>query len=365
MEEKKIVFVLEHFSPHIGGAETLFANLIKSLDKKKYKVLVLTSNSSGYAGRKKFFGATVIYHSWPSIFGHPIPLFKDICSYVKEADIVHTSLYSSALITFFISRHYKKKCILTVYECLNKKWFYIEKNFLRALFFLLVERLSLSPKYAQIIAISNSTKNDLEKIGIKNVFVVYPILDEYSQKTTNINRDGPRKFFLYFGRPGKTKGIFTLLEAVKLINIRKQEFQYRFLLILSNDPLSERKKITQFIRKYNLGKLVLVVDSVPKKELNGYISNSYCCIVPSLTEGFGYSAAEVCALKKPIIISNTPSLLEIAYGKVIIFLNNKSEDLYLAIIKAVDDRFCLVKKDMIIFNSKKQIKTLNDIYSLK
>jgi hypothetical protein len=43
VEPIKILFVLEYYSPHIGGMETLFQNLCEGLVKRGYKVAVVTS----------------------------------------------------------------------------------------------------------------------------------------------------------------------------------------------------------------------------------------------------------------------------------------------------------------------------------
>ena len=42
----KIVFVVEHFYPYLGGAEELFYNLSTSLAKKGFKVIVITTKHS-------------------------------------------------------------------------------------------------------------------------------------------------------------------------------------------------------------------------------------------------------------------------------------------------------------------------------
>jgi len=54
---------------------------------------------------------------------------------------------------------------------------------------------------------------------------------------------------------------------------------------------------------------------VSRSELPSYIAASDCIVVPSLSEGFGFAAAESCAMGKLIVASNVASLPEVVSGK--------------------------------------------------
>ena len=83
-------------------------------------------------------------------------------------------------------------------------------------------------------------------------------------------------------------------------------------------------------------------DSVPYKKLPNYIKATDCVVVPSLTEGFGFTAAESCAMNKSIVASNTTSLPEVISGKYVLIKPKNPE----AIAKGVE-----------MVHNKKTIKT--------
>lgn len=52
-------------------------------------------------------------------------------------------------------------------------------------------------------------------------------------------------------------------------------------------------------------------------QLREYLSSVDTVVVPSLVEGFGFSAAETCALGKNLVYSNVAALPEVVFGKVV------------------------------------------------
>jgi len=60
---------------------------------------------------------------------------------------------------------------------------------------------------------------------------------------------------------------------------------------------------------------VIILNSVPFKELPYYIKVADCVVVPSLTEGFGLTAVESNTMGIPVVASNTTSLPEVISGK--------------------------------------------------
>lgn len=365
MNKINLIFILEHFYPHIGGAEKLFFNLINELRlDKRFQITVLTSNSGGITGVKKYSENFLVYYfNWPSFFGHPIPLFKDVKNFIKKADLVHTGTYTSGFFSFFYAKFFKKKIVLTVYENLFHRWFFIE-NFIKATLFFLFEFITVHLPFDFYIAISKATKKDLKSVFIdeKKIEVVYPFLEEkfrIRKKTKEINGN----YFLYYGRPGKTKGLFILLKAINLIRDQLKKNKIYFNFILSFDPFNERNKIISFIKKRNLNSLIKVLPPQSEKKLLKIISNCKCVIIPSITEGFGYTTYEAIQLKKPVIISNTGSLKEIVSGNYLIFKNRDFNDLANKIIKAINGKF-LYNENIFFIDKKLEIKKLKKIYLL-
>lgn len=82
---------------------------------------------------------------------------------------------------------------------------------------------------------------------------------------------------------------------------------------------------------------MLIRSSLSRSDLAKAIEQADVVVVPSLTEGFGFSALEACQMGKRLISSNGCSLPEVVYGEVILFENRDDEDLARA-IKAVIEK---------------------------
>lgn len=344
----KICLITEHFPPHIGGVEIVFYEYAKRLRKKGHQVRVVTSNSGGITGPKRQQGILIDYINTISLFGHPILPRKKIAPYIKWADVVHTTTLTAALPSISLSKKYKKPCILMTHEVLANKWFQIEKNPLKALGFLLFEWYTITKKYTLWQTVSQATAKDLSKYSIasKRITTIPHGIDYHvwnkKVKKNNLHKllkvEQSKKIFLYNGRPGQTKGIFVLLKAIKIIHDSLPK-NFIFGFIISNKPRRERKKFERLIKKYKLQNIIKISDSLPYSKLPGYRKGCFAFIVPSITEGFGFTAAETSALEVPIIASDTGSIPEVVSGKVLFFKNNNPNDLAKKILLATKNKF--------------------------
>ncbi|MBR0149041.1 MAG: glycosyltransferase family 4 protein [Lachnospiraceae bacterium] len=333
-----ITWIVPHFPPHIGGGEKLYYDVCRQLVKRGCQVRVVTSSSGGIKGHRRIKGLDVFYCDWPLIFGHPLVKISDIVKHVRRADIVHTTIYSTAIKTNLVSAFYNKKCITTIHEVMGDKWFWFEKNPVKALAFGIYEKLiiSLCP---YVHAVSRATARDFEKYKghCRHLFQIYNYLrlpaasviekeDIDFREVFSLKDD--EKGILYFGRPAKNKGIFVLLKAIAAIKDKPMiRGKARFCMILADEPSDGRKEVMEFIADNGLSDMVSIRSSLPRTKLLKVISQSNLCVIPSVTEGFGYSAAEACALKRPVIASDGGSLKEVVSGKCRFFKNMDSCDL--------------------------------------
>ena len=365
-----ILFILEHFYPHIGGAETIFKGYASYLVKNGCNVTVATSNSGGIDGVQTIEGITVHYFPWKSFFGHPLPSFRDIEPLAKSCDVIHTATYTAAPFARIVAKKYHKPCVITVYEALGKKWFWIEQNRIKAMLFYMFEHWVVSQQYDMYHAISDATQKDLllKKIPPQNIVTIYPGVSFHKNSHTDEKPMIPadKRYFLYFGRPGKTKGIFVLLEAIKKAHAHLPS-DVHFLCVMSNDPYTEKKMFIDEIQHFQLHQRVTIIDSLPTEQLNAVIQHAFCVIIPSITEGFGFSAVESCVLGKPVIVSDAGSLPEVVFGKVLQFQNRNSEDLAKNIMLALENKFSLVTSKTFDWNesTQKLIELYNKVHSQK
>ena len=338
----RILFITEHFYPHIGGSEKLLLDLAVSLVKNNQEVRVVTSNSGGINGTHKYNDIKIYSCKWPSLFGHPIPNKKDINNHIKWADIVQTAQYTAAPKALMVAKRFNKPCVLMAYEYLGNSWSIVDNPF-RATIFKLFEKWVFNKPYDQFIAISKATRKDLISAHINptRIKVIYPVFNNFSYwKNKNKSRHNSMKNFIYYGRPGKTKGVFILLDAIRQLDESLSE-EIVFTFILSNDPITERDRFNELVKQYKLDKRIVILESQEQDKLKSLIIESYCVIVPSFTEGFGYSAYQACMLGKKIIVSDAGSLPEVISGKCLIFKSGDSKSLALAINKAINNKFTL------------------------
>lgn len=347
----KVCLVVGHFFPHIGGVEKLFLDFAKGIQNAGHEVRVITSNSGGVTGRNEFEGIDTYYYPWKIFCGHPIPRIRDLEEHIKWADMVHTTTFTVANPTRKIAKKLKKPVVVTIHEVLGNKWFWVEKNPLKALIFKLYEKQVCCKNYDFIHVDSEATKKDYIKYygNRENIECIYLSVDgdvkQLAQTSSfNVynyfNIDCKNKIVLYFGRPGQSKGIFVYLEA---LHILKEKYDItklkdvQFCFLLANDPLKQKLKFLKGIKKYELEEIVKVQDSVKRRDLFKCINDAEMVVVPSITEGFGLCAAETCVLEKKIVYSDGGSLPEVVSGRCLGFENRNSEDLadklYNALIK--------------------------------
>lgn len=327
------------------------------------EVKVATSNSGGITGKAFYDGVEVHHFAWKGFFGHPIPALKDLGEFVEWADVVHAAILPSAPIALHITKKFNKPCVITVYEVLGKKWFWIEKNLIKAFLFYCFEQFVINQKYALCHTISHASQRDLEQYSKRkqNIVTIYPGIKKQIAMlaTDEIADDKAQKTFLYYGRPGKTKGIFVLFEAIQIAE-KDLPPDFKFVFILANDPIKDKKRLIKLVEETHLTERIQILDPKPEEELIAAIRQAYCVIVPSITEGFGYTAAESCSLGKRIIASDGGSLPEVVSGQALFFENRNSKDLAAKILLAAKGEFENLDKK--IFDWENSTKELLGIY---
>lgn len=374
----KVCYVLPHFYPHVGGGEQGAMQLIQEMLKKNIQVRVITSNSGGINGYRNYNGIDIYYYDWKMLFGHPIVRKKDLEEHIKWADLVHAFVYSPVKKSCNLARKYNKASLVTVHEVLGKRWFWIEKNYIKAFAFWFYEKYIVNTKCNYFHTFSHATEKDLKKSNkrakIKNIYCIVEE-KENNIESKKINKEKFYKYFnisqndivfLNYGRPGKTKGVFIYLEAIrKLLNdIDKEKIKnIKFCFIMAKDPMPERKKFINKVKKYNLEDYVIIRESVSREDLENYIMCTNYVVVPSITEGFGLSAIEACNFGKKLIHSSGGSLPEVTFGSVVEFENRNSEDLKNKLKGIIENKIEFTIKPRKDFSKETITSEMIDLYN--
>ena len=117
----------------------------------------------------------------------------------------------------------------------------------------------------------------------------------------------------------------------------------RLILILSRETKAEYRIIMRLVDEANRKtNNITVIDPVPLDRLPDYINIADTVVIPSLSEGFGFSAAESCMLGKKVVITDTGSLPEVIFGRVVKVQKADSHALAQGVIRMFNNDFEVV-----------------------
>ena len=127
-----------------------------------------------------------------------------------------------------------------------------------------------------------------------------------------------------------------MIEAAKIFNEKHKDATFHF--VLPKYPKPMRKKVMEYYKSHQ-PKQVKLYHELPYNELLQLKAKVNCAVIPSISEGFGFSAAECCAVSMPIISSERGALSEVTYGKVNRFYPYTAENLALALENAYQNKW--------------------------
>lgn len=196
----------------------------------------------------------------------------------------------------------------------------------------------------KIIAISNSTKNDLIKyygISPDKVSVIYPGLNRYCHPNSDsaavkavMEKHGiTGPYVLHVGALAEWRNVTRLIEAyqiaenavpgLRLALIGRPVWGYDLDAVLAARGLSDR---------------VIPIDYLSNEDLSAFYSGAGVLAIPSLAEGFGLPVIEAMACGAPVVASNISVLPETAGGAALLVDPFDPEEIAAAIVRLLTDR---------------------------
>lgn len=197
----------------------------------------------------------------------------------------------------------------------------------------------------KVIAISNSTKNDLVKywhipedritvawngLSIQN-FPPDPARDYCREHSLEKG-----KYILYISRievPGKNH--INLIKAYILLN---EELKREYKLVLAGSDWSGAEKVHEYAKSLPESDSIIFTGFLPDCDLADAYKNAACYVFPSLYEGFGLSLVEAMYYGTPCACSNNSSLGEIGEGAALLFDPENPKDISEKISKILTDK---------------------------
>lgn len=325
-----VLFVIEFYYPHVGGAETLFRHLAEGLVKHGYQVTVITLWQAGTATDEVHEGVHIVRVRTPNVaqrylfmlYALPLAL-----RYARQADIIHTTTYNAALPAWIVSRLARRPAVITVHEVFGDQWQKMPgMNPLIGWAYRLVEWGIIHLPFQHFIcdsAFTGSRLRQFTNLAANRTSTVYPAVDyDFWKRHLHQRRDLHRQLalplttslYLYFGRVGISKGVEYLVEAARTISRVVPES--RGVLILARDPLAPYQRLRRMIQDYGLEEHLIVLDPVPRADLPGYLLAANCVVIPSISEGFGYAAVEAATIGCTVVATTGHAVEEVLRERI-------------------------------------------------
>ena len=325
-----ILIVSEYYAPHLGGLETFCMNLAEGLAIRGHKVYIVTMQLPNTKSFEEINGVKIYRVRVPNKGGRywfSFLAIPTVWKLVRNCDVVHTTTYTATFPASLTAKLAHKPCVVTVHELFLSLWNDLEDmNSFSAMIHEVLERLVISLPFDKFVSVSRYTRNLLESVGIarEKSEMIYNGVRTDLFNPENGDSNEIRRLLglsddfvcLFYGRPGISKGVEYLIQAVPKIS--KEISRFKLVLILAKEPKKGFKRARNLIGKLDVAGRVVLLDPVPLRELPKYISCADCIIFPSLSEGFGLSVAECCAMKKPVIASSVGAIPEVISGRYIL-----------------------------------------------
>lgn len=295
----------------------LFGELAAELARRGHEVHVITSADPGDPRMEKRDRLTIRRIAAPAFARRYLFMLLALPSAIRaarRADLVHTTTYNAAIPAWIAARLARKPVVLTAHEVFGAQWQQMPgMNRLLGYAYRAFERFVLGLGFDHVITPSDFTRQRLPDPA--KATTVYNAVDhdfwsEGRHQRRDLGLPQGTFVYLYFGRPGVSKGVEFLLAAAA--RVARELPSSRLLMILSRDPAAQYRRVKKQIDA--LGEHVVLLDSVPRSELPSYLLAADCVVVPSISEGFGYSAVEAASLGCRVLATSGHATEELLTG---------------------------------------------------
>ena len=170
-----------------------------------------------------------------------------------------------------------------------------------------------------MIAVSKTTALDLQKLydvpsqKITTIYNGYASVGRPSDETIKSFGLKSYKYFLYIGTLQPRKNIPTLIQAFALYHKTHPDIK----LVIVGRKGWMYDSIFEEVKRLNIEDSVVFTGYV--KSLKMFYTNAIAYILPSLYEGFGLPVIEAMHYECPVIVSDTPALMEVSDGACLSF----------------------------------------------
>lgn len=304
----KIAHVRDTLYPYTkGGAQKRVWEISKRLANRGHEVHIF--------GMKYWDGKDVIVNEGVHLHGvcEPQKLFVGERRSIKQAIyfsykilfpllkedfdiIICDALYLHCFSAKVYSSLKRTPLVITWHEVWDDYWYeYLGK---KGVFGKAVERMTahLTDK---MVAVSERTKKDLERIGVRKEIKVIPNGIDFGE-IEMIKASEEESDIIFAGRLIKEKNVDVLIKAVKLV--RKEIPDIKCMIIGDGPEKSKLEKLNSDLKMDNNVRFTGFLEDYD--DVISYMKSSKVFVLPSTREGFGIVAMEANACGLPVVTVN-------------------------------------------------------------
>ncbi|EKE20919.1 MAG: glycosyl transferase group 1 [uncultured bacterium] len=237
----------------------------------------------------------------------------------------------------FIALSSESKLILTIHD-LSFEYFPESFSFKRRLWHVFINPKKLIKKASKVLAISDSTRDDLAvfyKIDPKKIEVIYNgISDEF----TKIDRNNPKllevknryklpfNFVLFLGTFEPRKNIIGIVQAYEILRDEKNKTLDRYKLVIAGSNGWKSKEIQKSIINSKYSQDIRWIKFIENEDKVYVYNLASLFVYPSFFEGFGIPPLEAMKCGVPVVAADNSSLVEtVGEGGVMVDANRPDE----------------------------------------
>lgn len=258
--------------------------------------------------------------------------FPPVEWFLGDIDVFHSPAHSPVYAYCPPARNW----VVTVHDLFTFKLNYDKKTKEKEM--IVLRRIELNAE--RVIAVSNSTRNDLLEIipSLDSRVVVIPegvderfyeenfssnILAKYGIKTP---------YILYLGAADSHKNLPRLVEVFKRLSNKAPHF-----LVFAGRMTERYKAVIKLTNEINLQDRVIFAGAIEENDISSIYKGADLLVLPSLYEGFGLVLLEAMASGTPVVASNVSSIPEVVGDAAKLFDPYDVEDIYDTIYTVASD----------------------------
>lgn len=321
------------------------------MSQEKKKVLIIGSDSTVKGGITSVIDS-FLNNEWKDIEVQLLPTYiegnsmkkinffiRSIYIYLKrlmknDFDIAHVHMsyngsFYRKLLIIKLSNLFKKKVILHLHGSEFEVFYNKSNNLIRKLIKNLFESCNC------VIVLGDKWKQVIKKIAPKANIEVFNNAVKVPDYTVKWNKE--KINILFLGVLIKRKGIYDLIEAIRILNSRNIVKEKNLNFIIGGTG-KEENAIKELIKEHKLEHCVQMVGWVDGEKKENLLKKSQLFVLPSYNEGLPMAILEAMSYGIPIISTDVGSISEVVKDNETGFLikPGEAESLAKAIIKVIN-----------------------------